>query len=370
MTHVQNGLKFPLLAALCLSPAIAANELPKDTTSILAPKKEDNDKGYFTFFFDNDLFGGTDANYTNGGRISYITQGKPIINIPLVQKNLHRLSGDGDSTWWMKKIWGFRDASKVEYSYGFALTQLMFTPETLNTKVPPPGERPYAGWLGVGFSLHARDETALNSIEISIGLVGPNAFAEETQDAVHSLRNLDKFQGWDSQIPQEFTLNASFNRRRRLEELDKWDLPLNLEVDGFYETGYDLGNYLTAAHAGFMIRVGWDLPIEFSDPRLTTTAHTQKLYTDELFNSHSWSFYGLVGGRVGGILHDITLDGPLFRHFDTGVSREPWVAEIYAGFGIRRKGWEFGYVHTFRTKRFKSQKGNQSFGSIAIRTRF
>ena len=40
-------------------------------------------------------------------------------------------------------------------------------------------------------------------------------FAEDTQDYIHDIRNLDKFQGWDSQMPNEPTLNIVFNQKRR-----------------------------------------------------------------------------------------------------------------------------------------------------------
>lgn len=342
--------------------ALPVTEMPAESVA--------NDGGYLTLFIDNDLFGGTDKNYTNGARISYITEGKPVINIPFVQRNLQRLSGDPDSMQWMQRLWGFKNPEEVEYSYGFALTQLMFTPETLETLTPPAGERPYAGWLGVGFSLHARDSNALNSVEISFGIVGKYSYAQEAQDYIHEKKNIEKFQGWDSQIPTEFTLNVAFNQRRRWDWLDNTDIPLGLEIDGFHETGYALGNYLTEAHIGALVRVGWNLPVEFSDPRLTPTAHTQKLYSDNSINQKAWSLYALAGARAGGILHDITLDGPLFKSYDTGVDKEPWVGELYAGFGVRYKGWEFGYVHTYRSKRFKTQKDPQAFGSIAIRTRF
>ena len=150
----------------------------------------------------------------------------------------------------------------------------------------------------------------------------------------------------------------------------KLDIPFDLELDGFLETGYSLGNFLTEGHVGCLLRLGWNLPVEFSDARLTPTAHTQKLYTDESDGGIKWSFYVIGGARVTGVVHDITLDGPLFRDFDTGVKREPWVGEVYAGFGVRCVGWEFNYVHTYRSKQFRSQKDNQSFGSIAIRKQF
>ncbi|MBK1831976.1 lipid A deacylase LpxR family protein [Verrucomicrobiaceae bacterium R5-34] len=327
------------------------------------------DAGYLTFFLDNDLFGGTDENYTNGARLSWITEGKPVIDIPFVQDNLHRFSGGSESLNWMRKIWGFRHPAQIEYSYGFALSQLMFTPATREALVPPEGERPYAGWAGLGFSLHARDAHAQNSVEIAIGVVGPASYAQETQDFIHDLRDFDKFQGWDSQIPNEITLNLYFNQRRRIESLHKIQLPMDLKVDGFTETGYALGNFRTDARIGFLVRAGWNLPVEFADPRLSATAHTQRLYSGA-GNSNKWSLYGLLGAQATGVLHDITLDGPLFRNYDTNVDREPFVAELYAGFGVRYSDLEFSYVHTYRTKTFETQDNNQSFGSLAIRLRF
>lgn len=326
--------------------------------------------GYLTFYLDNDLFSGTDSNYTNGARVSYITEGKPVINIPFVQRKLKFFSGTDDSAGWMQKFWGFKRQREIEYSYGFALTQMMFTPETLEAPAPPPGERPYAGWLGVGISLHARDSNALNSVEISIGVVGPDSRAQESQDIIHDIWQIDKFQGWDSQIPNEFTLNVTFNQKRRWDLLEDADLPKGLEIDGFHETGYALGNYLTAAHLGATIRVGWNLPVEFSDPRLTLSAHTQKLYSNGNKNENDWSVYALFGARITGIYHDITLDGPVFKNYDTGVDKEHLVGEVYAGFGVRRHDWEFGYVHTYRSKEFKTQNDPQAFGSVAIRKRF
>ena len=336
----------------------------------LENKENRDDSGYLTFFLDNDLFSGTDQNYTNGARLSWISEGRPAIEIPWLEDWLHCFCGGDDTYQPLRAIWGFEDANKVEYSYGFSLSQLMFTPEDPEAIIPPPGDRPYAGWLGLGFSLHVRDERVLNSVELSLGIVGPYAYGEEAQDVIHDFWRIDKFDGWDSQLPTEVTLNLFFNQRRRWSDLAKCSLPCGLEMDGFHETGYAIGNYKTEAHAGFLIRVGWNLPLEFSDTRLSPTAHTQKLYTNGQHNKQRWSFYSVFGARASGVLHDITLDGPLFRHVETGVKREPWLGELYAGFGVRCGDWEFSYVHTYRTKQFKSQDGGNSFGSIAIRTHF
>ena len=148
---------------------------------------EEEQHSYLTFYYENDLFNGEDANYTSGGRLSYITPGQPAVDIAFIQHTLDFLSGGEDSSELMKSIWGLNHLSEVEYSYGFALTQLMYTPVEFETPTPPPGERPYVGWLGVSFSIHARDRRTLNSVEISIGTVGPDAFAEDTQDYIHDI---------------------------------------------------------------------------------------------------------------------------------------------------------------------------------------
>jgi len=328
-----------------------------------------SDNGYLTYYLDNDLFSGTDSNYTNGARLSYITSGKPAINVPFIQKNLRLLSGAEGSARWIQKIWGFSTLDKIEYNYGFALSQLMFTPETFETPSSPAVERPYAGWLGVSFSLHARNKYNLNSVEISIGTVGPHAYAQESQDFIHQIINEEKFRGWDSQIPNEVTLNITFNQKRRWGFLEDADLPLDLEIDGFHETGISAGNYLTDIHLGGLIRLGWNLPVEFSDSRLTPTAHTQRLFSNGDSNDDRWSLYAIFGARSSVIYHDITLDGPVFRSYDTGIRKELLVGEVYAGFGLRRGNWELGYVHAYRSKEFETQNSPQAFGSVAIRKR-
>ena len=58
---------------------------------------------------------------------------------------------------------------------------------------------------------------------------------------------------------------------------------------------------------------------------------------------------------------------PLFSDFDTGNEREPWVGELYAGFGVQYDNFEFSYVQTYRTKEYEEQDDGSNFGSVALR---
>ena len=114
-------------------------------------------------------------------------------------------------------------------------------------------------------------------------------------------------------------------------------------------------------------------------PRITNFASATRL----LVNSHQpfealagqgavtgWSFYGLLGANAGLVLFDATLDGPLFKNFETGITREPLVAEGYLGFGVRWKALDFSYVHTWRSREYEEQSSHAQFGSVALRLLF
>jgi len=328
----------------------------------------DRGDAHLSFYLDNDLFAGSDENYTNGVRIAWISGSRDPKQFGAVQRGLRRLTGDIKSLRLFQRISGLRDLANIEYNYGTSITQLMFTPRDPDAPKSPPGESPYAGWLGLGFSLHAKDAHALSSVELSIGTVGPNAHAKETQDFIHDLKGVDRFKGWDSQIPNEPTLNLFFSQKRSLTFLEsEWG---EFAVDGFGEWGFGLGTFRTDLYLGALTRIGWNLPVDFSDPRLSPTAYSHQPFKTDRRESGPWSLYGLLGFRGSAVAHDITLDGTVFRDFNTGATRKPFVGGLFAGFGVRYRDLKLTYVQTYRSRRFKEQIRGREFGSIAITYRF
>ena len=344
----------------CVTLAYAAAASADDDLSFLPDTGDAN----LTFYLDNDLFASEDENYTNGVRLSWISGARDPEDFGWLQRQLQDLTGDEQSRKLFRRLSGFEDPDNLEYNYGFSITQLMFTPEDLDAPSAPPGERPYAAWLGIDLSLHAKDANALNSVSVAIGTTGKPALGEEAQDLVHGIRGLKKFQGWDSQIPAELTINFFMKQRRRVSLV----APQNekrFSIDGFMEWRLAAGNYLTGASLGGLLRFGWNLPPSFADPRLAVTAYSHQPFRTQRKVS-GWSFYGLTGALVTGVAHDITLDGPVFRGFESPVSSKAVVGEIYAGFGVDVGNWNFSYVHTFRSKEFKGQDEAASFGSLTV----
>jgi hypothetical protein len=329
---------------------------------------------FLSFYLDNDLFGGRDQDYTNGIRLSLISGKRSLLSRAPFRRQLERLAKWANDEDTVSRWSGFAAGNvadkQLQLNYGLSLTQLMFTPEDPYSTTQPPGQRRYSGWLGLGFSVHASDEQALNSAELIVGTVGPRSLAEQAQNLVHDIRNIPQFQGWDDQIPNEFTFDLALSQKRRVRLVT--DRSRSFSVDGFTEGTLRLGTFRTGARIGGLFRAGLNLPPDFSDPRLDAIAYSHRLFTSASGDAPypEWSLYALLGGDVGAVLFDATLDGPLFKNFDTGNTREPWVAEAYLGFGFRWKMLEFSYVHTWRSRAFKEQSGSAEFGSLAIRLGF
>ncbi len=358
-----------LIFLVCWAPAAWSQDSSSDqgeTTVDESPQRVS--RGFLTVYLDNDLFSGEDRDYTNGVRASWISENRPAFGYLPVRQLLEKLSGADEASSLVRRISGFErgdiEAGNVVVNYGLSIAQLMFTPADFLSPVQPPGQRRYAGWLGVGFSLHAKNERVLNSAEVIFGTVGPRSYAQESQDFIHDLRGIPKFQGWDDQIPDEFTFDLSFIQKRRVRFLERPER--NFSMDGFTEWGARLGTFQTLVRAGGFFRYGFHLPADFSDPRISATAYSQRLFEENSPPDSNWSLYGLAGAGAAAVLFDATLDGPLFKNFETGNTRQPWVGEAYLGFGLRWKSLEFSYVHTFRSEEYKEQSGGSEFGSLAL----
>jgi len=313
--------------------------------------------------WDNDIFAGSDRGYTNGARLAFLRELEPGAETDhLLRRSLHSLSGASDSTF----LSGFRlgGTEDLRFAWGFGLTQLMFTAEDEFAPFAPDGERPYAGWLGLEFSLHAKSKRSVSSVTLSLGTTGPNSYADDLQTWVHEeITDSPVFQGWDSQVPGEATLNLHFDHKR------SFGFPPGPEfgVDGYWEWGAAVGNFRTDAYLGALLRAGYNLPATYSTPRLQLGSYGHELFRRADPAESPFSILGFAGLRGTAVVHDITLDGPLFRDFDTGVDAESFVGELLVGLSLRYGSCELSLSRTFRSDEFTGQSESQEFGSLLFR---
>lgn len=220
--------------------------------------------------------------------------------------------------------------------------QIFYTPYNKRLRDPIPTERPYAGALTAGYTKTTYPK--LNervSSGFEYGIVGPYAFAEETQKGVHKLLGQLYPLGWDHQLKNEPILNYSYRRERTL---NQW-----LVVGD----GYDLGNMFTQTDTFFRLQSGDTGYLRPMWPRLDKRQDTPFRFTP----------FFEVRNRI--VARNIFLDGNSFDS-SRGVEKYPIVFEGSLGFNIEIRDISFRYTYTKMSEEYVTGD-KASFGELQIR---
>ena len=311
----------------------------------------------FTFRFENDLFASTDRNYTNGIKLSWISP------------DLDWFSDSHNLPDWSKTVvekLPFSNLEDRQRNIVFSIGQNIFTPDNTDTRDLIVDDRPYAGWLYGSAAFHTKNYRHLDTFEIQGGFVGPLSFAEETQNFIHDLRNIDEAQGWDNQIENEPGLALIYEHK------DKIITPQTFSGFGFdaiTHYGAAVGNVFTYANAGLEMRVGWNLPTDFGTSLIrpggdtNAPADTQDPRFQKVGHGLSLHAFAAATGRL--VLRDIFLDGNTFRDSHS-VDKEWLVGDFIVGVSLIYDSLKLSYSQVFRTKEFEGQDDSHNFGSISI----
>jgi hypothetical protein len=246
---------------------------------------------------------------------------------------------------------------------GYDVAQGMFTPEDTDLSPPDPDDRPYAGILALGLTLHVEKEHAYHGLKFVTGVVGPWSLAEETQDAVHELLGNAKAQGWDYQLENEPIFNLAYEYRHKVHlagDPDQWSL------QAFPLAGGWLGNMLIQGQAGALLRFGYNVPDDFGPTLVRGMGHMPPPRRDPLHPSKSdWGF-SIYGGSVANlVLRDITLDGNTFED-SPSVDKEFFVPMAGVGISVGNRRFQASFSYIFWGKEFESQEDNSKFGTLAF----
>jgi hypothetical protein len=306
-----------------------------------------------TVYFENDLFTGTDSNYTNGVKYSVISpdlsKDAPDGKLPRqIMEYVHKLPIIKDS------------GPEYSHQFEFSIGQNMFTPSDITRYDLIRDDRPYAGWLYFSTSYHRkhskkRSVSFMDTVELQLGIVGPESFAEDTQKLVHKLRDLQRPNGWDNQLKNEPGLVVAFERKLLFHPVDSH----KAGYDAIIHAGAAVGNVHTYLNGGFEIRAGWNIPRHFG-VSIIRPAGSTRLKIDKDFSVFG---FGAVNGKI--VFRDIFVDGNSFTDSHR-VKRKPYVADLAAGVAVSFQRLILTWTQVLRTKEFKGQTDTHSFGSIAI----
>jgi lipid A 3-O-deacylase len=246
---------------------------------------------------------------------------------------------------------GITDATR---KYGIAVGQDIFTPKDLNMSSVVTNDRPYAGWLYFGLVRENRgpswhDLPTLDHLELDLGVIGPDALAENSQNWFHSTIGSPPAHGWNHQLNNEPGVLLLGQRKWLLWESGE-DATLKLQF--IPNVTLSLGNVETAAQIGAMMRVGHHIPDEFSKVMARRVG---------------WYIFSEIDAR--GVLYNEFLDGNVFSD-SQNVAKEPGVAIFRAGVAFVFKHLEFRYTYNKLTREFQLQKSYDAYGSFDFICRF
>jgi len=294
-------------------------------------------KTYVSFTLDNDFFAGYDHHYTNGIQVAFSAD---TVSMPESLRSLPPLRWSADP------------------HVTFAIGQRIYTPTDTSRKNPDPLDRPYGGWLYALADVRVRTGDVVDSVQFSLGVIGPLSLARQTQNTYHKLIGAAESQGWDSQIGNAPALLLGYERawpswqRARLGAL---------AVDLTPRVGATVGNVYTYANAGAVLRYGHNLPDDFpvTDISLGPPRDGYRA-TNQDFGWYVW--LGTEARLVG---FNAFLDGNLFRD-DPSVKRKPFGHDLQFGVTAVWRGARAGFTFVTRSKEFETQAGADKFGQLAI----
>jgi hypothetical protein len=288
--------------------------------------------------WENDTFGGTDRYYTDGVSLS--------------------LAHTGPN--WMDPVFNILPWGEGRRTVGYDVTQLMITPADTTRAIPDPNDRPYAGLLEVGLSLHVEHDHSYHGLKFITGVIGPAALAAETQREVHQIGGWGDPQGWDYQLKNEPIMNLAYEYRYRFELVghrDGWSMEA-LPIAGAW-----LGNDLTQGEIGALMRFGYHMPDDFGTTLVRGMGHLPPPRRDGDSSDWGFSIYGGVLGNL--VLRDITLDGNSFQD-SPNVAKKHFVPVAGAGMSVGNRHFQAAFTYVFWGKEFQNQDEHSQFGSITL----
>lgn len=336
---------FIALMLCCASTAPAIESDPDETARF----------DTFTVYWENDIFTGTDRDYTNGLKLTWST---PFLK----DRNNSKLPE-----------WSYSFIEMIPFAYhangdqalSLSVGQNIYTPEDTSRTDLIIDDRPYAGHMYLGIGIQNRYRQHIHSWELNLGVVGPHSYADDLQMWLHENTGSDPANGWGNQLDDEPTLDIIFETKWRL---FRKQLTPATSFDAITHLGGRLGNVAIYMNTGTEIRYGYRLPNDFGICTIRGGCELNSSVNNGLGSGgKSFYFFTAVDGRA--IARNIFLDGNTFEESHS-VDKRNLVGDVIVGFAFKYSRLTSTYAYVFRSQQYEQQDHGQEFGSISFSISF
>ncbi len=217
--------------------------------------------------------------------------------------------------------------------------QDIYTQNIRTQTEPNPNDRPVAGllWLQAGRSL--RQSTSRADLRLELGVTGPAALGEQTQDTIHSILGVAQVPLWQNQLRPRLGLNLHLGCLNQLRfASDPWrSSTVNLHY------GLSLGNLLSQASAGIALAYGPDAQ-RLHLPRIAR--HVDPVREPV----RQWVLATGISARA--VFYDYLVDGDAYG-YQSQVHSRRWQGEAFVSLAVAIGGhWQISYSIVRRTLDF------------------
>lgn len=284
---------------------------------------------YFRFNYDNDYFGSTDENYTQGYNFELVA--------PFLKKNpINKL---------------LLKPKKSEIKYGLSIEHIGFTPVNIKSSEIQFGDRPFAAAIMLKSFAIATDTIQKSRFvsSLNIGLIGPGAFGKEMQVGIHQATGNTIPMGWQNQIKNDVVINYELNYEKQLFRFNNlFSLNSNSKLQ--------FGTLFTNASVGFTATFG-----------IINSPFTS------VKNKNKFQIYAFSQPSINVIGYDATLQGGLFNNkspYTISTNEiERLTAQNNYGIVVQTRTLYFEYTNTIVTREFKTGT-SAKYGGIKIGFKF
>lgn len=314
-----------LLLVLLVVPQVAMAQKIDNMASF----RDIKSNSYFRFNYDNDYFGSTDKNYTQG------------YNFELVSSRLKHNPVN----------YLFLKPKNSELKFGLSLEHIGYTPDNIKSDEIQYDDRPFAAAIMLKSFVIATDTLAKSRLisSFNAGLMGPGAFGKEMQVAIHEATGNTIPGGWENQIKNDIVLNYEVSYEK---QLWRYRNLFSLQPNTTVRVGTLFTNASVGVNAVFGI---------INSPFTSVK------------NKNKFQLYAYSQPLVNVIGYDATFQGGVFNdkspYTISSNNIERFTAQNNFGIVLQTRTLYFEYARTMITREF-SYGNSAKWGGIKIGFKF
>ena len=330
------------MSVAVLACSLVALAGPPDTSAAAAAaasyrlSRPDDDRGTFSLLIENDVLFALDRHYSSGVNGLWTTSRAGTPNF------MHAIG-----RW-------FATDGEVRATFGGGHN--IYTPRSIILQNLGDRDRPFAAFLYATAGIQTVTPEHFDDLTLTLGIIGPAALGRQVQRVIHVAIGPTP-RRWDTQLPNEGAAILSYQH--------VWRYHLGtfggLFTEVFPHIGVALGNVYDYTAAGFTIRFGDNMPLDYGPRRVLPGIQGNGVFTQT--NDFGWYYF--LGGEARSVIRNIFIDGSTFRE-SRGVERNPIVVDAQFGWALVWKNTRVAMTHVLRTKEFERQIKPDFFGSLDL----